>query len=434
MNRKTVSVMAVDHFCDEFVAQTRQLASFLEGRGERADSRVALPCCPGWNVGQLLRHLGGLQRWAEEVVRNGTTGFTARANAISGWLRPARGRVWFGTVRWGAAVASISWIPSDVAGGIVALGASLHVSHYDRPPPDEIDHADTGRLEALRDADAFRFANRLAGWIDVIDGRIVDYGSSGGGLIGSTTVSLGVGDVTVAAVAMRDLTPEPEVGDGWVRFRRTAGGHTGFPLPRAVRRTPYFKWQAPLAWTTLELTLHSDGRSEGNVVGASPFPRHWVYGTDGRLVAKTALIDYTEWSKEAFGAGTPWGGADSPVVVSAVETELERVLSTRLMRGGAKPRIEQIDGGQVLVRQGDPAEDLFLVLDGVVRVDVDGEPIAELGPGSVLGERAVLEGGRRTATVVAVTACKVAVAHGDALDVDAMRQLAAGHHREDDPR
>jgi hypothetical protein len=36
--------------------------------------------------------------------------------------------------------------------------------------------------------------------------------------------------------------------------------------------------------------------------------------------------------------------------------------------------------------------------------------------------------------VVAVTACKVAVARGDALDVDAMRQLAAGHHREDDPR
>jgi hypothetical protein len=317
---------------------------------------------------------------------------------------------------------------------MVALAAWLRLAHFDLPPPDEIDHADGGRLEALRDADAFRFANRLGGWIEIIDGRIVDYGSSGGGLVGSTNVRLGVGDVTVVGVALPDLVPEPEVGDEWVRFRRTAGGRTGFPLPRAVRRAPFLQWQAPLAWTTLELTIHSDGRSEGNLVGASPFPRHWVYGSDGRLVAKAALIDYTEWSMGAFGAGTPWGGADSPAVVSAVETELERVLSTRLMRGGAKPRIEKIDAGQVLVRQGDQADALFLLLDGIVRVDIDGEPIAELGPGSVMGERAVLEGGHRTATVVAVTTCKVAVASGDALDDDALRKLAAGHHREDDRR
>jgi uncharacterized protein (TIGR03083 family) len=28
-----------------------------------------VPSCPGWNIGQLVRHIGGVQRWAEEVVR-----------------------------------------------------------------------------------------------------------------------------------------------------------------------------------------------------------------------------------------------------------------------------------------------------------------------------------------------------------------------------
>ena len=42
---------------------------------------------------------------------------------------------------------------------------------------------------------------------------------------------------------------------------------------------------------------------------------------------------------------------------------------------------------------------MFLLLNGVLVVEVDGEKLAELGPGAVFGERAVLEGGTRTATL-----------------------------------
>ena len=38
-----------------------------------------------------------------------------------------------------------------------------------------------------------------------------------------------------------------------------------------------------------------------------------------------------------------------------------------------------------------------LVLDGVASVEVDGEIVAEIRPGAVMGERALIEGGRRTA-------------------------------------
>lgn len=64
-------------------------------------------------------------------------------------------------------------------------------------------------------------------------------------------------------------------------------------------------------------------------------------------------------------------------------------------------------------------------------VVVGGEPIAEVGPGAILGERALLEGGRRTATLQARTKCRVAVASGDTVDRDALAAPSAGHRREE---
>ena len=65
-------------------------------------------------------------------------------------------------------------------------------------------------------------------------------------------------------------------------------------------------------------------------------------------------------------------------------------------------------------------------------VEVDGEQLTEIGPGAVLGERAVLEDGRRTSTLIARTNCKVAVVPSDQLDRDRLGELAAGHRREDE--
>ena len=70
-----------------------------------------------------------------------------------------------------------------------------------------------------------------------------------------TTLNLGVGAITVPAVPLPDLQPEPEVGDGWVRFTQTAGGRTGVPAPRPTRKPPFVQYAAPIAWTTLELTI-----------------------------------------------------------------------------------------------------------------------------------------------------------------------------------
>jgi CRP-like cAMP-binding protein len=87
--------------------------------------------------------------------------------------------------------------------------------------------------------------------------------------------------------------------------------------------------------------------------------------------------------------------------------------------------------GKYLVQQGDPGDSLFLLLDGVLAVTIDGELVAEVGPGVVLGERAVLEGGVRTASLQASTDVRVAVAPSDRIDHDALLQLRE-HHRIDE--
>jgi len=186
-----------------------------------------------------------------------------------------------------------------------------------------------------------------------------------------------------------------------------------------------------LAWTTLALTLHADGSSSGEMVGASPFPRHWLYDDKGRLVAKSGLIDFTTWYRDAFGRRTPWGDADSPALVTEVETALERSLATTIMRRDANPSIRKVRIGTALVEQGQPGTELYLLLDGVLRVEIDGSALADLGPGSLVGERALLEGGRRTSTLWAVTACKVAVANATDIDPEALAELSLVHRRED---
>lgn len=327
-----------------------------------------------------------------------------------------------------SSVTSITWIPSEAIQGVMYMKApfDLGVTHYDSAPPDEIDD-----LIALRDADRFRFANQLKAWVEVKDGKIDSYGYSGGGLIGSTTIKLGPAGVTVPAVPLPDLQRNPEVKGDSVRFVQSSGGRTGMPAPRRVRRKPYVQFAAPLAWTTLALTISADGSVSHELIGASSFPRHWVYDENSKLAAKSGLINFENWMREAFGKHTPWGDEESPALVTAVETALERELSGRIMKGGAKPKIRVVKKGDALVTQGEPGHELFLLLDGVLRIEVDGERIAEVGPGAVLGERAVIEEGIRTSTLAAVTDCRVAAVPGEQIEPDVLKQLAEGHKREE---
>jgi CRP-like cAMP-binding protein len=68
-----------------------------------------------------------------------------------------------------------------------------------------------------------------------------------------------------------------------------------------------------------------------------------------------------------------------------------------------------LPAGTDLIREGEPGDALFVILDGEASVQHDGEEIARVGPGSYFGELAILDGAPRSATVVAATDVEVAV-------------------------
>jgi mannose-6-phosphate isomerase-like protein (cupin superfamily) len=321
-----------------------------------------------------------------------------------------------------SSVTAISWIPSEAIEGMPKLPFELGIGHYDPPPPDRLAEGD---LERLRDEDRFREANQLKAWIEVEAGKVVDHGQAGAGLVGSTTFSFGIKDVLVPGVAFEVLRPEPQVGEDHVRFVQTVGGRAGFPAPRRVTGKPFFRIHSATAWTTLALTIRADGSSDHELKGASPFPRHWIYDKDGVLVEKAGTVDFKRWYREAHGERTPWGDEDSDAYVTAAESALERQLSAELMGGRALSQRRTVEPDETLIEQGAEGDELYLLLDGVLVVERDGEEIAEVGPGAIVGEQAALERGRRTATLSARTRCRVAVIPAELIERVTREQLAA---------
>lgn len=64
----------------------------------------------------------------------------------------------------------------------------------------------------------------------------------------------------------------------------------------------------------------------------------------------------------------------------------------------------QLSRGEVLIRQGDPSDEVYFVLSGrfVAQREGSGEPTAEIGQGQPIGEMGFFAGLRRTATITAL--------------------------------
>jgi Cyclic nucleotide-binding domain len=291
-----------------------------------------------------------------------------------------------------SSVTAITWLPFGALDALPELPIGLAVAHYDEPPGEVL-----GDLDELRDADCFREANQLRGWIEVEHGEIVDYGRDGRSVVSGAGLDLDAQQIAFPAIEFPVIRPEPEVRPGFVRFQQTVGGRIGFPVPRPLRGRGYFHIGSALAWTTLELVIRADGSSQGRLIAASPFPHHSVYDGDGAVASEHELTDFAGWYRESHD-DSPWDGDE-------LEDELDRVA----VRSGAMLRRRRLHLGETLVVQGEPGADMFFLLEGMLEVEVDGEPVARVGSGAVVGELAVLGDGRRTATLRAARPSRVAV-------------------------
>ncbi len=101
----------------------------------------------------------------------------------------------------------------------------------------------------------------------------------------------------------------------------------------------------------------------------------------------------------------------SPVTESLAEVPLFAGLTSKELELVARLSTPvRVGVGQVLAHQGDTGAEFFVVLDGEVDVLRQGEHIATRGPGSHLGEIALLGARPRTATLVAGTPVTARVA------------------------
>lgn len=106
--------------------------------------------------------------------------------------------------------------------------------------------------------------------------------------------------------------------------------------------------------------------------------------------------------------------ADGPAGVLDGIPLFDRFTPEERQAVAARGRVEAAPEGRILIRQEDEGDALFVILDGVVRIlrrDAVGTEveIGRRGAGECFGEMALIDGGRRSATVETVTPCRVFV-------------------------
>jgi CRP-like cAMP-binding protein len=70
-------------------------------------------------------------------------------------------------------------------------------------------------------------------------------------------------------------------------------------------------------------------------------------------------------------------------------------------------KVDEFAEGRDVVKEGAFANDFYVITEGSAKVERDGERLADLGPGDVFGEQALLEKQQRSATVTATDTLRV---------------------------
>jgi flavin reductase (DIM6/NTAB) family NADH-FMN oxidoreductase RutF len=173
-----------------------------------------------------------------------------------------------------------------------------------------------------------------------------------------------------------------------------------------------------LAEDQRELSDHFAGRVGDEAAEARFTVMHGTPLVDGALAHLVARAERSYWGGDhslflgrveyaRYGSGTPLlfhGGRYEQLLARApVFSTLSPELLEPILASGEERAFR---AGEMIVRQGDPGDDLHVILEGRVRVERGGRALETLGEGEFFGEIAVLDGRSRSADVVSETAVR----------------------------
>jgi EmrB/QacA subfamily drug resistance transporter len=135
-----------------------------------------------------------------------------------------------------------------------------------------------------------------------------------------------------------------------------------------------------------------------------------IRAADGPTPAEVVAAPSAATGREdAGGGGRHTQGVDEGAVraTPARESLFSQLPAETQARLESSARPSTVRAGAWIVREGELAQTLFVLTSGRAEVLVGEESVRELGPGAVIGELALLTGGRRSASVRARRDCQV---------------------------
>lgn len=174
--------------------------------------------------------------------------------------------------------------------------------------------------------------------------------------------------------------------------------------------------QRPLLTAIAAAFAKDSPRVDDSTVHPPPLPHAAVVAPELAKLAPAALADEAERVLTAYlAAEDPLSGGALPVLPlfgALAARELQQLLSAA--------RVEEVSNGHEIVRQGDAGNEAFVLARGRLKVvrnqGVDETQLAQLGPGSIFGEMALISESPRSASVIALEPAQLLVLARDELE------------------
>jgi|RhiMetdeSRZDD1v2_1073273.scaffolds.fasta_scaffold239074_2 CRP-like cAMP-binding protein len=101
------------------------------------------------------------------------------------------------------------------------------------------------------------------------------------------------------------------------------------------------------------------------------------------------------------------GTMDQKTAIVAAVPIFAKLEPRSLEAVGTLARVVAVPAETVLLREGQPAESFYVIVDGTVRIEHRGRFVRSMSAGGFLGEVALVEGTERTATATCATDCEL---------------------------